>query len=190
MTGRRGSWGGGAVPASVARSPSPRALCATQRRLGMGPEAGLGSAPRNNRSRAQYEVRCGRVRSSPSAEVPSPLAGRRAEGPTGACVRGRGRWRDRDAKTEGRLLVIRERPLRGTPGDRQSPEISIRRSRGVPRPPRGSCAACGLRSQPADRPAVLRAFSAAGGIVFGAALFDRSGRRARRSLRPLPSSSR
>jgi len=37
VTGRRGSMGGGAVPASVARSPSPRALCATQRRLGMGP---------------------------------------------------------------------------------------------------------------------------------------------------------
>lgn len=176
--------GGGAVPASVARSPSPRALCATQRRVGTGRRPVPGGAqeqPEPGPIRGP-----GRTRPSKPAlaEASPPLSEgprRRAPGPR---VRGRCRWRDRDAKTDGRLQPIRKPLVRGTPGDRHSP-TTIRRSRGVPRPPQGF--RDGSRSQPADRPAVLRAriFRGLWGCWCFSRLFDRS-ETAQRGAHPKP----
>ena len=140
-----------------------------------GRRPGTTGAGPNTRSGADETVEAGPGR---GVLAPHGAARRRAPGPR---VRGRCRWSDRDAKTDGRPFVIRGLPARGTPGDRQSfnqrsgglaasrVPLGVRLRRGcVPRRPIG---------QPTSGP------QGRGGIRVRGGLFDRSAR-----LRPAPSS--
>ena len=136
----------------------------------------LGSAPRTNRSRAHYEVRCGQVRSCSPAAAPSPSREAVPGVPQARMSGVDAGEKNRDAKTDGGLPLTRRPALRGTPGDRQKFEKIFRRSRGVPRPP--SRFRMGSRTPPADRPASLRAPSRAAGANLRGRRFERPGRRA------------
>jgi hypothetical protein len=112
-----GRWGGSRVGGPVAIAPGA-VRDATPRRDGAPGRARIGAQEQPEPGPIR-----GPVRTRPSkpvlaeASAPHGAARRRAPGPR---VRGRCRWSDRDAKTDGRRLVMGTRPLRGTPGDRQS----------------------------------------------------------------------
>ena len=79
----------------------------------------LGSAPRNNRSRAHYEVRCGTRPLMFACRGALSLAGGGAGDPQARMSGVDAGDKNRDAKTDGRSPVTGRSPLRGTPGDRQ-----------------------------------------------------------------------
>ena len=169
-----GRWGGSRVGGPVAIA-SGAARDATPSRDGA--VGRLGRAPRNNRSRAHYEVRRGRNRWGrpwPRRLTPHRVARRRAPGPADP-----GSMPARRAVTPKRKGA--EKSLSPSAGRRETGRIEkqIRRSRGVPRPPQDGS----MSNPPADRPAILRArLVGPRGSRCCNRLFDRLGRRARRVL--------